>query len=484
MQPIQRRFNEWVKPAYLGWASVIMGGLFRLRQYFSGRSLWRDEAGLALNIVERNFAGLLQPLGYEQGAPVGFLFLEKFLILVFGNHDQVMRLVPLLSGILSVYFFYRIAQVHIKGGLFATLLFAISWTLVYYSSELKQYSSDVMIALLLVFLASQCLRKEARWRDFLTLGIAGVIALWMSHPAAFVLAGVGLALFFAFITKRHPIPFQWLVILAAMWVVSFGLEYLISLRYLAASDYLMGYWKKAFMPLPPGGTRAWLVKTYESLLLTTLNRTDGIVSLLVLTLVPIGALSLLFRDRVTAIVMVSPFVLAMLASIAQKYPLRGRLILFLVPFVLFLLAEGLGAVYSLIAKWNGWVARLVYALPALVLFFLPVVGTWDMFLHPAVPENIKPVLQYAPFYGLENADILVGRNDPVKRVALRHFEEDVETTLRGKDRVWFIFSGIIDCGGCEGDMQSYYVDYLNRFGTMLEGAQGIGANGYLYKMNP
>src|SRR5512141_2207397 len=161
MQQMQRRLNAWIKPEYVGWAIVVMGGLFRLRQYFSGRSLWRDEAGLALNIVERNFAGLLQPLGYEQGAPVGFLFLEKILILLFGNHDQVMRLVPLVSGILSVYFFYRIAQAFIKGSWFATLLFAISWSLVYYSSELKQYSSDVMIAMLLVFLVSRCLRQEA-----------------------------------------------------------------------------------------------------------------------------------------------------------------------------------------------------------------------------------------------------------------------------------------------------------------------------------
>lgn len=508
MQYMQRRLNEWVKPAYIGWAIIVMGGILRLRQYFSGRSLWRDEAGLALNIVQRNFAGLLQPLGYEQGAPVGFLFLEKILILIFGNHDQVMRLVPLISGILAVYFFYRIAQVHIKGGLFATLLFAISWSLVYYSSELKQYSSDVMIALLLVFLASRCLQNDPRSRDFLRLGIAGMIGLWMSHPAAFVLAGVGLALFFAAVTKGHSVPVRWLFILAAMWAVSFGLEYLVSLRYLAASDYLMNYWQKAFMPLPPGGTRAWFARTYDSLLLTTFNRTDRMISLLMLTLVPIGALSLLYRNRMAAIIMVSPFFIALLASAAQKYPLRGRLILFLVPFVLFLLVEGLGAIYSLVAKWNVWVARVVFVLPALVLFFLPVISTWEMFLQPSVSENVKPVLQYvsehrqkddmiyvyhtsgfvfqyyAPFYGLEDANILTGRNDPIKRVALRHFEEDVETTLKGKGRVWFIFSGIIDCGGCEGDMQSYYVDYLNQHGTMLESAEGIGANAYLYDLHP
>ncbi|MFT3890816.1 MAG: glycosyltransferase family 39 protein [Anaerolineales bacterium] len=507
MQQTQSHMSQWLKPMYLGWIIVVLGGLLRVRQYFSGRSLWRDEAGLALNIVGRNFAGLTQPLGYEQGAPVGFLFLEKILTLLFGNYDYVMRLIPLVSGILSVYFFYRIAQVHIKGALFGTLLFAISFSLVYYSSELKQYSSDVMIVLLLVFLASRCLRQEANSKDFLTLGIIGMISIWISHPAAFVLAGIGLALFLAVITKRAFVSVKWLFILAGMWVLSFGLEYLISLRYLAADDYLLNYWENAFMPLPPGGTRAWFVRTYGSFLLTTFNRTDQIISLLMLILVPVGALSLLYRDKVIGIIVISPFFIALLASGAHKYPLWGRLTLFLVPFALLLIAEGLGGIYWLIAKWNIWLARVAYALPAFVLFFLPFTGTWEAFLHPPVSENIRPVLQYvaehyqeedilyvyhtsgsvfeyyAPFYELEHIDALLGRNDPAKRIALKYFYEDAKT-LKGQDRVWFIFSGIVDCGGCEGDMQAFYVNYLDERGTMLDHVEATGANAYLYDINP
>jgi hypothetical protein len=351
------------------------------------------------------------------------------------------------------------------------------------------------------------LRQEARSRDFLILGITGMIAMWVSHPSVFVLVGIGLALFFSVITKSASIPVKWLFLLAGMWAFSFGLEYLVSLRSLAANDYLMDYWKNAFMPLPPGGTRAWFDRTYGSLLLTTFNRTDQILSLLVLILVPIGVLSLLYRDKVIAIIVVSPFFVAMLASVAHKYPLWGRLMLFLVPLVLLLLAEGLGSIYGLIAKWNSWVARVVYVLPALLLFFLPFTGTWEIFLHPPVSENIKPILQYvarhyqkddtlyvyhtagyvfqyyAPFYGLEHASVLRGRNDPGKRIALEHFYEDMEM-LKGHDRVWFIFSGVFDCGGCDGDVQSFYVEYLNKRGTMLDQLEGIGANTYLYDLTP
>lgn len=507
MQSFRALLRLCAKPIYLWWAIVVIGVILRLRQYFSGRSLWGDEAAIAFNLAQRPFVGLTQPLDYAQGAPVGFLFVEKLLILLFGNIDQVMRLFPLFSGILAVYLFYRIARSHIQSGMFATLLFAISWSLIYYSSELKQYSTDVMVGLLLVFVASRCLKEDARSRDFWILGVTGMAAMWLSHPSVFILAGIGLMLFFAALTGKRPIPVQWLFGLATLWAVSFGLEYLVSLRHLAADDYLHNYWKSAFMPFPPNGTRAWFGKTYESLLLIALNRTDQIVAVLVLVLVPIGCISLLYRDRVLAIMMISPFFIALLASAAQKYPLRGRLMLFLVPFVFFLIAEGLGSIYSLIAKWHAGTARVIYMLPALVLILLPAAVTWEFFVTPYVDINIKPVLQYvaeqrqeedviyvfhtinavfdyyAPLYGLEQTSVLVGKSQLGKRAALQDFYNGVKS-LEGEERVWFIFARVQYCGDCEGDMQLFYTDYLDERGTMLDSFHATGTNVYLYDLNP
>src|SRR5690606_12042987 len=76
-QKIQDQFSLSNTPWFLSMLVVVLGIVLRLRQYFANRSLWVDEASLALNIINRSFGGLTQPLDYNQGAPVGFLFIEK-----------------------------------------------------------------------------------------------------------------------------------------------------------------------------------------------------------------------------------------------------------------------------------------------------------------------------------------------------------------------------------------------------------------------
>ncbi|HAE59165.1 MAG TPA: hypothetical protein DCG54_06560, partial [Anaerolineae bacterium] len=89
---------------------IGMGLVLRLRQYLSGRSLWLDEAMLALNIVERDFWGLLKPLDYDQGAPLGFLLLEKLTISLLGNGELTLRLPSVIAGCLALVFFYLLLR--------------------------------------------------------------------------------------------------------------------------------------------------------------------------------------------------------------------------------------------------------------------------------------------------------------------------------------------------------------------------------------
>src|SRR5438093_1878315 len=84
----------------LPWLIIGFGITVRCVQYIANRSLWLDESLLALNIVHRTFLQLLQPLDYEQGAPVGFLMIEKASVQIFGNNEYALRLFTFLFGII------------------------------------------------------------------------------------------------------------------------------------------------------------------------------------------------------------------------------------------------------------------------------------------------------------------------------------------------------------------------------------------------
>src|ERR1044071_4702024 len=120
---------------------ILLGILLRLRQYWTGRSLWSDEAMLALNIVNRNLIGLFKPLDYDQGSPIGFLLIEKIFSLPFSRSEYALRFFPLIVGSASIWLFYLLLKRTTSGaGLLAALtLFVLNQRLIYYSSEVKQY---------------------------------------------------------------------------------------------------------------------------------------------------------------------------------------------------------------------------------------------------------------------------------------------------------------------------------------------------------
>ena len=290
-----------------------------------------------------------------------------------------------------------------------------------------------------------------------------------------------------------------------VWVGSFAVEYYVSLRHLAADEFMQSYWSKAFMPLPPWSEPGWFLRTYYSFLLMSFS-THITAVLLVPVLAFVGTLSLFSRNRSIALLVILPALMALLASALHKYPLKDRFMLFLVPFLLLLISEGLGRIHAVTVRWNRSLALLLAALPAILLIWTPGTRLQDFFITSR-GSDVRPVIQYvcanrqphdivylfhgsdpafhyyAPRYGLTTGRIIVGFDTPRKRVALERFFDDVDA-LNGNDRVWFIFSDIYDCGDCEGDMQAFYVGYLAEFGRMLDQFNASGANAYLYDLNP
>jgi hypothetical protein len=376
-------------------ALVLLGVGLRLTALLSDRCLWLDEAMLALNLVNRSPAQLLEPLDWNQGAPVGFLLAVKATISTLGTTEFALRLVPFVASCAGLVGFVWLARriLPAHAALFATAMLALSPYLISYAGECKQYASDAAIAVGLLAVAFGLLEGKgglARWG---ALAATGAAAVWFSHPATFVLGGIGTALLIQALVERNRARFLSAGLTVACWLISFGACYVLCLKQLGGNKYLTDYWTEHFMPLPPTGPGdlAWVVDH----LIGFFTVPGGLGG----TQVPLGGLAAflalvgvweLARERwPVAAALAAPVGFLLLASGLHKYPFGGRLLLFLVPFGVLLVARGTAAVFDAVREKNRFAAFALIAL----LVGAAAWHTSDELRRPMRREQLRPVLE-------------------------------------------------------------------------------------------
>ena len=80
-------------------AFLVAGVVIRLARYLLRFPLWGDEAMLSMNLLDRDYAGLMQPLNFHQVAPLLFLWIELAAVKLLGFNEWSLRLFPLLCSI-------------------------------------------------------------------------------------------------------------------------------------------------------------------------------------------------------------------------------------------------------------------------------------------------------------------------------------------------------------------------------------------------
>jgi Dolichyl-phosphate-mannose-protein mannosyltransferase len=471
---------SWLVPAAL----CVLGAGLRLWQYRIGASLWADEANLALNIIDRPLSRLLGPLDYRQVAPPGWLLLVKGAVALFGDGEHALRLVPFLGGLVALPLCWRVARRVLPAGLGAPLalvLFATGSPFIFYAAQVKPYSTDVAVALLLTALALGE-HLDGRSARVLRMGLAGAIAPWLSYPALLVNAGLLAALAAAAFVNRDRARLRALAPLALAWILS-GAGVVIWARRTVTPDdvlYLQRFWADAFMPLPPGGLRdlGWPIAR-----LTTVYGGGGLrypAPGLFLVLAGLGGWGLWRSVRDRAWVLLGPIAATLGAAALRVYPFAPRVVLFLFPTFLLLTAAGPDTLGNLAGPGRSRVA----ALCAMGCAAFALLGLLRGPL-PYMPEPLKSVLQemrqawqpgdrayvyyggekafvyYARRYGFAPGDYVLGRcarEDP--RAYLRELD-----AFRGVPRLWLVVTHEVpeEVAAVRG--------YLARIGTRRASAQ-------------
>jgi len=229
------------------------------------------------------------------------------------------------------------------------------------------------------------------------------------------------------------------------------------LRRLAGDRALLAYWRAGFPPQPVAlaSLPAWAA-TASLWVLRITTGVPGAALAAAGCLGLVGVVALARRGVALPALLLAFFPLALLAATVRAYPLDGRLVLFMIPVVLLLVAAAIDAVPRKVrgVAVGGWVAALLVGTVA----FQPVMLAVRAFPRPMEVSELRPLLEavrsrwqpgdrvavetsaepvyryYAPRLGLDPAPYVV---------ALRSGRCDsppVDPALRKARRLWIVLS--------------------------------------------
>lgn len=384
------------RPSLLFWAAaavLLLAVCLRAKEFFFARSLWMDEARLALNILERGYVALLAPLDFDQAAPPGYLWLTKLSTQLFGTGEKALRLPAFLASLLSLPFAWAASCrcLGARGALFVLFIVAICPMLIEYASELKQYQFDFLASWIVLHSAAVYLHQKDRPAASVHLAVVGSATLLFSHAVSFVTAGAGAALLLDEL-RRPKLPRTRRLLAAGFCVFLAGIaNYLIFLRPILDNDALVSAHAWSFPEVEADSPPEIL--PLARLVLNVFNEPLG------LYIAPAGALGFLLglvwlagkRGLVWTGMLAAPLILLLGAVIADRYSFFSKYLIFTIPLLSLGIAAGIEGLLRSRSK-GGFVAGCLLAF--VVLGQTAWVRLTDEdFWRPIEKEEIRPVLE-------------------------------------------------------------------------------------------
>jgi len=530
MNNMKDTFFRWIP-----WLIIILGIILRLDQYLFNRSLWLDEAFLAVNVIERSFLGLfVAPLEYSSHIiPPGVLVMAKLSMTLFGNSDLVLRLFPFVCGSLSLILFYYLAKAYLSARAvpIALFFFAISEALIFYSSEFKEYSSDVLIVIALFLLAHYIRNHCLNFERLFLLAIAGILAVWFSHISVFILAPIGIYIAWPYLLNKQWKSLIDLVAIYWLWFFNFLLLFAF-IRQIDAptNEWMYQFWhlENAFIPSPISwDSFHWLYHNF----FVFLEEPGGLKNLKLAGFVVIlGSIALFAEKKGLLFLLTLPILLALSFSLFEQYPFSGQQLLFLIPALYLILAEGIVRlqIKNLSSSFASFYTSVLTLILVGLLAFFP---TYKAIKHLSVPrlkEEIKPILEYVQT-NRQNQDIIyiyhwaeptfryyannygfnyndcqiitpIPQNEYLKGVDYSRIKRDLKPVsvantqcilgihetfaqaqpdlakLQGQSRVWLVFSHI------DESERNRFLNYLDTRGKQKDAKLQPNASVYLYQL--
>jgi hypothetical protein len=441
----------------------------------------------------------VRPMAFGQIAPIGYVFLEKLLLLARPS-ELTLRLPSFLLGCAAVPLTGLVATrtAATDYAWTATLGVALAPSLIFQSAQVKPYSGDVALSLLLLWLAFRDF-DQRRSGPSRALAVAGFLAPWFSFASLFVVAAIALAWLVQAADKREAVDRPCVALTICGWGATCVASEALAHRLVDPTlmQFMRHFWAEGFPPA--SGARAvavWLLDALSGIE-RELTGDRGGRPLAALAFVGIGGIWWRSPAKATALGM--PIVLAAGAAILARYPLMGRPSLWAAPIMI--VASLSGAVVGaqlVLGNDRAWPAAVVPCAFAAAA----VLAALQNFPVVQRRQDVKPLLRHiassgragdavyvhygawhaATFYGellrLPSITVMEGScssND--RRRPLLEIDR-----LRDHPRLWVVFS-YLDTGQSD---RKLILAYLDAIGALRDVAQAPRLDAYavLYELDP
>ncbi len=289
----------------------------------------------------------------------------------------------------------------------------------YYASELKQYSGDLVVAIGLTLLATLLLDGQLSVRTQVVASLIGSAAILLSHASVFVAGGIALALALRALVRRDRQAFEafgvtvpWL--LMSVFVVVFTTERTGQLDAAIAADS-GSYGGGAGL----GSKLNWIRDVGGSLLRSIGYPDDASERYLhwpLLALALVGAVGLARRRPTAAAFLLLPFATTWVASAQHQYPIFDRTVLFLVPAAVLFVAEGAAVLVRAVPL--GIPRACTAAVLAAAVLLVPLVHAAQRTVDPLEHEELRQALGFVNRRWEPGDGLFVDRG---ARFALRYY---------------------------------------------------------------
>lgn len=338
-------------PFRLGLGMLLLGLVCRLYVYLLSFPIWRDEASLALNFVSRDFRSLLRELENFQVAPVLFLWIEKAVYQYLGASPLLLRLMPLLAGVLGLVLFWHLARRCLSplAAALAVGILAVAQSPIHLAAMIKPYSLDLFSATLLLTLAIRYLRTPEHPGNLAALALFIPFVVAASYPAIFVAGAVSIVLLPVVWRRNGLVGRCWFIVFNFLCIATFAAH----LHFVGREGhdptlpdvrtYMTDYWSGDFLPHEPLSVPRWLWRSHTGQMLSypVVFNGGGLLGLLLAA----AGVRALYRQRQLGLLALCllPFALHFAAGVLRRYPYAGeqRLEQDLAPGICLLLGAGI-----------------------------------------------------------------------------------------------------------------------------------------------